>query len=168
MTMCTSLRVCVCDMHIIEIFETEIFMPIPIIFVNLGFNCGEAVNFATSDWFPLGATASKRYAHLRMLPIIPYEELLCKEAMLVYKSSKVTGSKNKYKDLASHSSIFLSFMHLVRFYKQAISRLHSSRQLSSSSNSLGNLTCSRCHRDCYIAYIMCKHCYSHPICLFHG
>ncbi|KEH21496.1 transcription factor jumonji (JmjC) domain protein [Medicago truncatula] len=25
-----------------------------------GFNCGEAVNFAIGDWFPLGAAASKR------------------------------------------------------------------------------------------------------------
>ncbi|KAJ1440442.1 JmjC domain [Sesbania bispinosa] len=47
-----------------------------------------AVNFAIGDWFPPGAAATKRYAHLKMLPIIPYEELLCKEAMLVYKSSK--------------------------------------------------------------------------------
>ncbi|KAL2339390.1 hypothetical protein Fmac_007330 [Flemingia macrophylla] len=51
-----------------------------------GFNCGEAVNFAIGDWFPLGAAASNRYAHLRVRSLIPYEELLCKEAMLVYKS----------------------------------------------------------------------------------
>ncbi|CAL0329335.1 unnamed protein product [Lupinus luteus] len=53
-----------------------------------GFNCGEAVNFAIGDWFPLGAEASKRYANLRMFPIIPYEELLCKEAMQLYKLIK--------------------------------------------------------------------------------
>ncbi|KAG5073521.1 hypothetical protein JHK84_054752 [Glycine max] len=39
-----------------------------------GFNCGESVNFANGDWFPLGAAASRRYyAHLRMMPLIPYE-----------------------------------------------------------------------------------------------
>ncbi|KAJ1422113.1 JmjN domain [Sesbania bispinosa] len=58
---------------------------------STGFNCGEAVNFAIGDWFPLGAEASKRYAHLRMFPIIPHEELLCKEAMQIYKSLKVRG-----------------------------------------------------------------------------
>ncbi|KAG5023355.1 hypothetical protein JHK82_019258 [Glycine max] len=46
-----------------------------------GFNCGEAVNFANGDWFQLRAAASRRYAHLRRMPLIPYEELLSKEAM---------------------------------------------------------------------------------------
>ncbi|KAK7308280.1 hypothetical protein VNO77_41882 [Canavalia gladiata] len=32
-----------------------------------GFNCGKAVNFATDDWFPLGAEASRHYALLRMM-----------------------------------------------------------------------------------------------------
>ncbi|XP_031395287.1 lysine-specific demethylase JMJ706-like [Punica granatum] len=48
-----------------------------------GFNCGEAVNFALGDWFPLGAVASRRYALLNRVPLLPHEELLCKEAMLL-------------------------------------------------------------------------------------
>ncbi|XP_061357216.1 lysine-specific demethylase JMJ13-like [Gastrolobium bilobum] len=132
-----------------------------------GFNCGEAVNFAIGDWFPLGAAASRRYAHLKMLSIIPYEELLCKEAMLVYKSSKVRSSKNKPEDMASYHAIVLSFLHLMQFYKASLLRLNSPRKLSSSSNTLGSLICSLCHKDCYVAYLQCKYCYSHPICLFH-
>jgi histone demethylase JARID1 len=134
----------------------------------LGFNCGEAVNFAIGDWFPLGAAASKRYAYLRMLPIIPYEELLCKEAMLIYKSSKVTSFKNKPEDNASYRAIILSFLQLMQFYKTSLSQLSSSRNSTSSSNTFGSLTCSICHRDCYVAYLLCKKCYSYPICFFHG
>ncbi|KAF5755314.1 putative [histone H3]-dimethyl-L-lysine(36) demethylase [Helianthus annuus] len=48
-----------------------------------GFNCGEAVNFAARDWFPFGGSANERYAFLQKKPIIPYEEILCKEAMLL-------------------------------------------------------------------------------------
>ncbi|MFS7935326.1 putative [histone H3]-dimethyl-L-lysine(36) demethylase [Helianthus anomalus] len=48
-----------------------------------GFNCGEAVNFAIGDWFPLGSIATRRYALLNRTPLIPHEELLCKEAMLI-------------------------------------------------------------------------------------
>ncbi|WJX10597.1 hypothetical protein P8452_01295 [Trifolium repens] len=132
-----------------------------------GFNCGEAVNFAICDWFPLGAAASKRYAYLRMLPIIPYEELLCKEAMLIYKSSKVTSFKNKPEDNTSYRAIILSFLQLMQFYKTSLSRLSSSRNSTSSSNTFGSLTCSICHRDCYVAYLLCKKCYSYPICFFH-
>ncbi|KAI5397232.1 hypothetical protein KIW84_063163 [Lathyrus oleraceus] len=133
-----------------------------------GFNCGEAVNFAIGDWFPLGAAASKRYAHLKMLPIIPYEELLCKEAVLIYKSSKVRSSKKKLEVTPSYRAIVPSFLHLMQFYKTSLSRLNSSRNVSSSSDTLlTSLTCSICHRDCYVAYLLCKKCYSYPICLFH-
>ncbi|RDX77684.1 Lysine-specific demethylase, partial [Mucuna pruriens] len=133
-----------------------------------GFNCGEAVNFAIGNWFPLGAAASGRYAHLRMMPLIPYEELLCKEAMLVYKSSKVRRSKNKPGDMASYQTIImLPFLHLMQFYKTTLLRLNSSGKLSSSSNTSGSRLCSLCHRDCYVAYLLCKYCYSRPICLFH-
>ncbi|KAG5076345.1 hypothetical protein JHK82_055040 [Glycine max] len=47
-----------------------------LLFYNTGFNCGETVNFATGDCFPLGAAASKCYANLRMSPIFAYKELL--------------------------------------------------------------------------------------------
>ncbi|KAG4906172.1 hypothetical protein JHK84_054678 [Glycine max] len=79
-----------------------------------GFNCGEAVNFANGDWFQLGAAASRRYAHLRMMPLIPYEELLYKEAMLVYKSSRVRSYKKKPEDTASYQAIMLPFLHLMQ------------------------------------------------------
>lgn len=145
--------------------NSYLFIPL----LCIGFNCGEAVNFAIGDWFPLGAAASKRYAHLKMLPIIPYEELLCKEAVLIYKSSKVRSSKKKLEVTPSYRAIVPSFLHLMQFYKTSLSRLNSSRNVSSSSDTLlTSLTCSICHRDCYVAYLLCKKCYSYPICLFHG
>ncbi|KAL3011122.1 hypothetical protein AAZX31_07G182300 [Glycine max] len=75
-----------------------------------GFNCGEAVNFANGDWFQLRAAASRRYAHLRRMPLIPYEELLSKEAMQVYKSSRVRSSKKKPEDTASYQSYYTAFL----------------------------------------------------------
>ncbi|KAK5771300.1 hypothetical protein PVK06_047494 [Gossypium arboreum] len=52
-----------------------------------GFNCDEAVNFAFGDWFPWGAVAGLVYAHICRMVILPYEELLCKEAIILSKSS---------------------------------------------------------------------------------
>ncbi|KAK7407801.1 hypothetical protein VNO78_09894 [Psophocarpus tetragonolobus] len=132
-----------------------------------GFNCGEAVNFANGDWFPLGAAASRRYAQLKMMPLIPYEELLCKEAMLVYKSSRIRSSKNKPEDTTSYQAIIPSFLHLMQFHKTCILRMNKSRKFSSSLITSGSQLCSLCHRDCYVAYLLCKYCNSHPICLFH-
>ncbi|XP_054813264.1 lysine-specific demethylase JMJ13-like [Prosopis cineraria] len=131
-----------------------------------GFNCGEAVNFAVSDWFPFGAEATRRYAHLGKMPIIPFEELLCNEAMLIYKAPNFRGSSDKF-DLQSDHATKLSFMQLMQFYYGALSRLEISSEFLSSSNSLGTVVCSLCSRDCYVAFFLCKNCYTHPICLFH-
>lgn len=48
---------------------------------SCGFNCGEAVNFATGDWFAYGAAACVRYCRLRWPQILPHDQLLCLEAM---------------------------------------------------------------------------------------
>ncbi|KAM3730547.1 hypothetical protein ACB098_12G095800 [Castanea mollissima] len=129
-----------------------------------GFNCGEAVNFATGDWFPLGALASQRYALLRKIPLIPYEELLCNEAMFLINSFKKENSGALSADLTSQRSVKVSFVRLIGLHKQALQRLKVS---STSSHSQETQVCGRCKRDCYLAYIMCTCCYSDPICLFH-
>ncbi|KAL4364863.1 hypothetical protein HN51_024676 [Arachis hypogaea] len=73
-----------------------------------GFNDGEALNFAIGDWFPLRAIASRIYALLNMIPLLHHEELICKEAMLLYTSMELE---------ASHTSILLRFffVNLIRF-----------------------------------------------------
>jgi hypothetical protein len=45
-----------------------------------GFCVGEAVNFAIGDWFPFGVDCCARYRRLRQPPILPHEELVCREA----------------------------------------------------------------------------------------
>ncbi|KAG1360619.1 lysine-specific demethylase JMJ706 [Cocos nucifera] len=70
-----------------------------------GFNCAEAVNFAIGDWFPFGSVASQRYALLNRTPLLPYEELLCKEAMLLYKRSSNLDATPLVKDLPSQRCV---------------------------------------------------------------
>ncbi|KAE8703420.1 Jumonji domain protein isoform 2 [Hibiscus syriacus] len=74
-----------------------------------------AVNFAVSDWFPLGAVASLRYAHLNRVPLLPHEELICKEAMLLYTGLEMEDLDYSPADLASHHCIKVSFIKLIRF-----------------------------------------------------
>lgn len=44
-----------------------------------GFNFGEAVNFATADWWPYGAESSARYRRLGTEPMLLHEQLLLVE-----------------------------------------------------------------------------------------
>ncbi|XP_010245224.1 PREDICTED: lysine-specific demethylase JMJ706-like isoform X2 [Nelumbo nucifera] len=135
-----------------------------------GFNCGEAVNFAMGDWFSLGEVASQRYALLGRVPLLPHEELLCKEAMLLASSSSMPQIKepdNSSGDGVSHRCIKVSFVYLMRFqHKVRWSLMKSGACTSISTNSQGTILCSLCKRDCYVAYIDCTYCL-HPVCLRH-
>ncbi|KAL6008204.1 hypothetical protein ACLOJK_033710 [Asimina triloba] len=135
-----------------------------------GFNCGEAVNFAIGDWFQLGAVASHRYALLNRVPLLPHEELLCKEAMLLFERSSdpecsdltpVSG------DSVSQRCIKVSFVHLMRFLHRArwfLMKLGARTTFYPASE--GTLLCSLCKRDCYVAHVRCN-CHMYPICLRH-
>lgn len=132
-----------------------------------GFNCGEAVNFALGDWFPLGAVASRRYAFLNRVPLLPHEELLCKEAMLLHKNSELREPDCSNTDSASQISIKASFVQLMRFQHHARWSLMQERLCSAvSTDAYGTILCSQCKRDCYIAYVSCS-CGLHPVCLRH-
>ncbi|KAJ4950221.1 hypothetical protein NE237_027053 [Protea cynaroides] len=87
-----------------------------------GFNCGEAVNFAIGDWFPLGVVASQRYALLGRMPLLPQEELLCKEAMLLFKSSSVPECKEIKSLCCSCGS------NLVLFVREDLSEMEAAAQ----------------------------------------
>ncbi|KAF5938730.1 hypothetical protein HYC85_022989 [Camellia sinensis] len=132
-----------------------------------GFNCGEAVNFAIGDWFPLGSIASRRYALLNRIPLLPHEELLCKEAMLLHMSLEIRDPDYSSADLNCHHSIKVSYVNLMRFQHRARWCLMKTRTYTGVSPiSHGTILCSLCKRDCYVAYLNCK-CCLHPVCLRH-
>ncbi|CAK9187295.1 unnamed protein product [Ilex paraguariensis] len=132
-----------------------------------GFNCGEAVNFAVGDWFPMGSVASRRYALLNRIPLLPHEELLCKEAMLLHRNLALEDPDSSSANLICNRSIKVSFVNLMRFQHLARWCLMKSRAcLGVSQNAKGTVLCSLCKRDCYAAYLNC-HCCLHPVCFRH-
>ncbi|XP_043808489.1 lysine-specific demethylase JMJ706 isoform X3 [Manihot esculenta] len=132
-----------------------------------GFNCGEAVNFAIGDWFPMGAIASWRYAILNRMPLLPHEELLCKEAMILFTSLECEDTDYSSADLISHHCIKVSFVKLMRFLHHARwSLMKSGACTGLLRNTYGTILCSLCKRDCYVAFLNCN-CNMHPVCLRH-
>lgn len=132
-----------------------------------GFNCGEAVNFAIGDWFPMGAVASRRYAILNRMPLLPHEELLCKEAMILSTSLEIEDLDYSSADLVSHHCIKVSFVKLMRFQHHARWSLMKSGVCTDLvRNTHGTSLCSLCKRDCYLAFLNCN-CDMHSVCLRH-
>jgi hypothetical protein len=135
----------------------------------LGFNCGEAVNFAIGDWFPMGSLASKRYALLNRTPFLAHEELLCRSAVLL--SDKLSNS-DPTKLNSEHpytqycvKSCFVRLMRLQRRTRGLLAKMGS--QICYKPKLYSNLSCSMCRRDCYITHVACG-CTFDPICLHHG
>ncbi|XP_071730624.1 lysine-specific demethylase JMJ13-like [Rutidosis leptorrhynchoides] len=130
-----------------------------------GFNCSEAVNFAIGDWFLLGSIASHRYAVLNRVPLLPHEELLCKESMILYSTMEYKDQSAD--DLISHRNIKAAFVNLMHFQHRIRWCLKKLREyMGASTYSHATILCSVCKRDCYVAYINCS-CYLHPVCLRH-
>ncbi|XP_042405660.1 lysine-specific demethylase JMJ706-like isoform X2 [Zingiber officinale] len=132
-----------------------------------GFNCGEAVNFAIGDWFPFGNMASQRYALLNRMPLLPHEELLCREAQFL--SNRLSTSDPKIhvpstEESTSQQNVKLSFIYLMRF--QHFGRWTLMKLGSRTCIKLQNVLCSICRRDCYVSHVICN-CSNDPICLRH-
>lgn len=120
-----------------------------------GFNCGEAVNFAIRDWFPFGEEAGKRYARLRKMVILPYQELLFKEV-----------SEHEATDIPS--SVKATVLHHIRSLNNTLFCLNNLKMpFDYLQNSQGSFVCDLCKRDCYLAFTDCKSCQRY-MCLFHG
>ncbi|KAJ4845757.1 hypothetical protein Tsubulata_047053 [Turnera subulata] len=133
-----------------------------------GFNCGEAVNFAIHDWFPFGAEARKRYAMLQMNPIIPHEEILCREAHCVSKNWDLEEQSLSGELGDSMKITFVQHMHslndALRRLKNNVGDLEPSKKLLPDSH--GTTICSTCKRDCYLTFLECNCCYI-LLCLHH-
>ncbi|XP_078162655.1 lysine-specific demethylase JMJ706-like isoform X2 [Carex rostrata] len=132
-----------------------------------GFNCGEAVNFAMSHWFPLGNICRDRYALLRKIPLIPHEELLCKEALFFSEEMIQTSSSNNERDNSCEKCIeaFVQFMRAQHYARWLL--IKSGVRLFYKSDIQATVYCGICKRDCYVSHYMCS-CNLDPLCLHHG
>ncbi|KAJ7525584.1 hypothetical protein O6H91_17G057600 [Diphasiastrum complanatum] len=150
-----------------------------------GFNCGEAVNFAMVDWFPFGAAACQRYELLNRMPLLPHEELLCKEAMHIAgkicepctDDARVSGSRVESEnesqiahpnDRDLENCVRISFVQLMNF-QHKVRWLLKQRGASTfiSPGYVSSVYCSLCKHMCYVAFLTCQ-CFTDPICLNHA
>jgi len=116
---------------------------------STGFNVGEAVNFATSDWYQYGLSAEKRYQRLRKNPVVSLEELLCAD---FENERKAANEKGLSEELVS---AWTTKVHeLVRDIRAVC--FPNSRKISVNemSTSAMPLPCSKCSASCHLAWFM--------------
>jgi hypothetical protein len=129
------------------------------------------VNFAVGEWFPLGAIASQRYALLNRIPLLPYEELLCKETALLAHEFSMSGHKDITTSTGdSHIERcmkvpFVQLMRLQHCVRWSLMKMGARTYYKADIDV--TVLCGICRRDCYVAHVMCN-CRVDAICLCHG
>ncbi|KAE8998550.1 hypothetical protein PR001_g19292 [Phytophthora rubi] len=86
---------------------------------NNGFNCAEAVNFATVDWLPWGAKSLRKYREFRKLPVFCHEALVCTLA-----ETLVDGSSFEFEQ--TESSLLPAVKQLLQDYREFERRVNDS------------------------------------------
>ena len=118
------------------------------------------------DWFPLGMLASQRYALLKRTPLLPHEELLCNEAIMIYEKRLLNDEGEKMR--FSSGCVMASFERLIQHVRRDRKLLmNSGARISLIPTNQGTILCGFCKRDCYVAYFSCG-CKPDPTCLHHG
>lgn len=123
------------------------------------------------DWLPFGAAACKRYELLSRLPLLPHEELLCKEAMNVAdmrgSGADKVGSKA---DLEQQRCLKVAFVRFMRFQHKVrwLLKQWGAQTFFTSPGFNTSVTCSLCKHMCYVAFVNCRCLVEGSICLNHG
>jgi hypothetical protein len=118
-----------------------------------GFNCGEAVNFATENWFPFGREASKHYRQYARFCVFSHQQLLIKYAKVQLEENEAV-SVNTLR-------ILLKEMKLMKKDEEIARNTVKVKELKSARCQLSDEDyphCSVCNHYCYLSYIECVGC----------
>ena len=125
-----------------------------------GYNCGEAVNFATPDWFQKGDAALLRYSDLAHPSIINHDAYLCEE-MKTAMEEMGGGQENA----ATKAAFYVRFDRTRRTMLEIREGL-ADRVGDGIMNLEEAVICSVCKTHCHMAIRTCK-CKEGPMCLSH-
>ncbi|KAK3286753.1 hypothetical protein CYMTET_5709 [Cymbomonas tetramitiformis] len=129
-----------------------------------GFNCGEAVNFATTDWLTFGVQALERYRSLQWLPVIPHEKLLCQEAMELIEKDEATPSGERKPANVTATEIKVAFLLMMREqHRRRTKFISTGNALSVMPPFSSCMPCSVCKHLCFLDIVNCS--CSEPVCL---
>ncbi|KAK9842710.1 hypothetical protein WJX74_001062 [Apatococcus lobatus] len=124
-----------------------------------GFNVGEAVNFATGNWFPYGADACERYRHLARLPVLPHEQLLCQEARHL-RSRMHSGQRHRDSAFAhTDATVRHAFIQLMQLQNEQRQELMAKGAVCQEmpASITTSMPCGRCRHMAYVSLVLDDH-----------
>ncbi|GMF19455.1 unnamed protein product [Phytophthora lilii] len=91
---------------------------------NNGFNCAEAVNFATVDWLPWGAKSLRKYREFRKLPVFCHEALVCTLAETLVDGSSFDVEHTESSLLPALEQLLQDYCEFQRHVDETVSGMH--------------------------------------------
>jgi histone demethylase JARID1 len=91
---------------------------------NNGFNCAEAVNFATVDWLPWGAKSLRKYREFHKLPVFCHEALVCTLAETLVDGSSFDLEQTRASLLPAVEQLLRDYREFERRVQDADSAMH--------------------------------------------
>ncbi|XP_054168753.1 lysine-specific demethylase 5C-like isoform X2 [Oppia nitens] len=128
---------------------------------NQGLNFAEAVNFAPSDWLPIGRVCITHYAMLHRFPVFSHDELICKMANDP-NHLEITLAVETYKDMLrmveSEKSSRLGLLEwgVTQAEREAFELLADDER-----------QCDYCKTTCFLSALTCSCTQSKIVCLTH-
>ena len=116
---------------------------------STGFNLGEAVNFATRNWYKYGIEAEKRYQRLKLAPVVSVEELMCAD---FHKRKCETAKPAEHSNRLDFNLFAATFIKIEQFVA-TIKHLKNGAEVQARvmSERCPSLPCARCSCSCYMS-----------------
>jgi len=133
---------------------------------NHGFNCAEAVNFATASWIPFGQSAVERYCNFARKSVFSHHQLLCNASKKV--ELDLNGCEILRRELLKMRDSERRLREQVRIQGTIkCTYLASNVRLATGPDDDSGM-CETCKFDCYLSWISCP-CSPHKfVCLEHA
>eukprot|EP00039_Didymoeca_costata_P004529 m.73905 g.73905 ORF g.73905 m.73905 type:complete len:836 (+) comp12439_c0_seq2:241-2748(+) len=140
---------------------------------SLGFNCGEAVNFASADWIPFGGLADDDYAAQERPVSLDREQLLLNTAQqesdvftLSIVVAQLTGLRDREERMRGKLEEKFPGIKIIKPRKMDKKQAQKTNKPDPTKNQMmrmrngpgvgcapGSYTCSRCHRICCFSWM---------------
>uniref|UniRef100_H3G7C5 JmjC domain-containing protein n=1 Tax=Phytophthora ramorum TaxID=164328 RepID=H3G7C5_PHYRM len=119
---------------------------------NNGFNCAEAVNFATVDWLPWGAKSLRKYREFHKLPVFCHEALVCTLAETLVDGSDFDFEHTESFLLPAVEQLLQDYREFQRRVDDSNSEMHVAKREDE------GLRCVTCKQYCYLQAVVCTRC----------
>ncbi|QDZ23692.1 JmjC domain-containing protein [Chloropicon primus] len=115
---------------------------------SMGFNLGEAVNFATREWYQFGIAAEMRYSELKRTPVVSVEELLASD----FDKLRKVDNYNEVPTVKMIAAWYSKIEKICKTFSEIVKQNADRAQIFWLKENSIPVSCASCQCTCYFSY----------------